>query len=112
MSRRFPPPWTVDETEPCFIVREQDGQTLAYAYCESDPGRQAAANLLTRDEARRIAANIAKLPGVAAEKVAQALPRGANDAGLDTTPRGSAARSGLSPSKGLPNSAVHIGRKV
>jgi hypothetical protein len=39
------------------------GQALAYVYYE-DPGRRTEAGLLTRDEARRIAANIVKLPGL------------------------------------------------
>ncbi len=60
--RRFPPPWSVEETDACFIVRDRDGQTLAYVYCEDEPSRRSATKLLTRDEARRIAANIAKLP--------------------------------------------------
>jgi hypothetical protein len=60
--RRFPPPWTVEETDACFIVKDHAGQSLAYVYFEGEPGRRAAAKLLTRDEARRIAANIAKLP--------------------------------------------------
>jgi hypothetical protein len=60
--RRFPPPWSVEETALCFIVRDANGQALAFVYCEDDQGRRATAKLLTRDEARRIAANIAKLP--------------------------------------------------
>ena len=60
--RRFPPPWTAEETDARFIVRDHKGQALAYVYFEDEPGRRSAAHLLTRDEARRIAANIAKLP--------------------------------------------------
>jgi hypothetical protein len=44
------------------FVRDHGGQKLAYAYYEEEPGRRAAAKLLTKDEARRIAANVAKLP--------------------------------------------------
>ena len=61
-GRRFPPPWTAEGTAACFIVRDGNGQALAYVYFEDEPGRRSAAKLLTRDEARRIAANIAKLP--------------------------------------------------
>ena len=55
-ARRFPPPWTAEETDACFIVRDASGQALAYVYFEDEPGRRAAAKLLTRDGARRIAA--------------------------------------------------------
>jgi hypothetical protein len=61
-ARRFPPPWSVEEQPACFVVRDGNGQRLAYVYFEDEPGRRSAAKLLTRDEARRIAANIAKLP--------------------------------------------------
>ena len=61
-ARRFPPPWSAEVTPNCFIVRDVNGQALSYVYYESEPGRRSAAKLLTKDEARRIAANIAKLP--------------------------------------------------
>jgi hypothetical protein len=61
-ARRFPPPWSIEELAECFIVRDANGQALGYFYFEDEPGRRAAAKLLTKDEARRIAANIAKLP--------------------------------------------------
>jgi hypothetical protein len=43
-------------------VRDHNGQQLAYVYFEKEPGRRSATKLLSKDEARRIAVNIAKLP--------------------------------------------------
>jgi hypothetical protein len=61
--RRFPRPWDIEEiNKAAFVVRDDNGTALAYVYFEEEPGRRAAANLLTRDEARRIAAGIARLP--------------------------------------------------
>jgi hypothetical protein len=42
-------------------VRDANRQQLAYVYFEEEPGRRPAAKLRSKDEARRIAANIAKL---------------------------------------------------
>ena len=60
--RRFPAPWTVEEQAACFIVRDANEQALGYFYFEEEPGRRSAAKLTTRDEARRIAVNFARLP--------------------------------------------------
>ena len=57
-ARRFPPPWTVEELEACFVVTDNAVQKLAYVYFEDEPGRRSAAKLLSKDEARRIAANV------------------------------------------------------
>ena len=62
--RRFPPPWRVDEREggESFVIRDANGQALCYLYFEDEPVRQMSMKRLSRDEARRIAVNIAKLP--------------------------------------------------
>jgi hypothetical protein len=61
---RFPPPLSVEEQDACFVVRDHNGQALAYVYFEDEPGRRSAAKLLERDEVRRIVVNIAKLPEI------------------------------------------------
>ena len=40
--RRFPPPWTAEETEACFIVRDANGRALAYVYFEEEPDKMVA----------------------------------------------------------------------
>ena len=35
-----------------YVVRDADGQQLAYVYYENEPGRRSAAKLLTKDKAR------------------------------------------------------------
>ena len=58
--RRFPPPWTVEEYRGIsYIVRDANNFPVAYVYFESEPGRRAAPNLMTKDEARKIAAEAA-----------------------------------------------------
>jgi len=59
-ERRFPPPWSAELQPNHYVVRDANKQQLAYVYYENEPGRRSAAKLLTKDEARRIAANIAR----------------------------------------------------
>jgi len=61
-ARRFPPPWTLDEAnDACFIVRDHNGQALAYVYFEDELGRRAAAKLQGKDEAPSFASQSALL---------------------------------------------------
>jgi hypothetical protein len=55
------PPWPIDDTSTeSFCIRDRNGRALAYVYFEDETGRRM--GRLTKDEARRIAVNIAKLP--------------------------------------------------
>lgn len=70
-KRRFPPPWRVERLEHGFDVHDANGIKVATVYCRdgfhaarwSNPTR-----LLTRDEARRIAFGIARLPELLAQR--------------------------------------------
>jgi hypothetical protein len=61
-SRRFPPPWRVEHVPGGFKVLDANGQALAYVYARGTANKANVAGVLTFDEARRIAVNVAKLP--------------------------------------------------
>ncbi len=62
-----PRPWTV-AVNTAFVVRDYNGQQLAHVCYEEEPDRRTAAKMLTKEEAWRIAVNIAKLPNFLANK--------------------------------------------
>ena len=61
-TRRLPAPWRAEKMPGGYIVRDANGQALAYVYSRANEAEALQAKVLTEDEARRIAANIAKLP--------------------------------------------------
>jgi hypothetical protein len=54
-SRRFPPPWRAEPVPGGHVVRDVNGS-------RDNPTEALQAKMLTKDEARRIAINIARLP--------------------------------------------------
>jgi len=63
-GRRFPPPWSVEDIGGCFVAKASNNRPLVFIYYGEAVARRSLAKLLTRDAARRIAAGIAKLPGL------------------------------------------------
>ena len=60
--RRFPPPWRAETIPGGYVVQDANGQALAYIYSRATLVEAMQAKVLTADEARRIAVNIARLP--------------------------------------------------
>lgn len=64
MRRRFPKPWSIDELPSCFVVKDANNFPLAYVYFDERQTDILHGGKMTKDEARRIASNIAKLPAL------------------------------------------------
>ena len=61
-DRRFPPPWRADKIPGGYVFRDANGQALVYIYSRDNEDEARQAKVLTKDEARRIAVNVARLP--------------------------------------------------
>ena len=60
--RRFMRPWSVTERDGAYEVRDAAGLNLATVHIEDQPARQSQLQRLSKDEARRVTAQIARLP--------------------------------------------------
>jgi hypothetical protein len=60
--RRFPAPWHADTIPGGYVVLDASGQSIAYVYSRETEVEARQAKVLTKDEARRIAVNVARLP--------------------------------------------------
>jgi len=60
-SRRFPAPWRVEQVPGGFKVLDASSQALVYIYARETQQQADTAKVLTFDEARRIAVNVARL---------------------------------------------------
>jgi hypothetical protein len=68
MPRHLPPPWKAEKIPGGFVVRDANGQAIAYVYSLATETDALQAKVLTEDEARRVSINIARLPELLGHK--------------------------------------------
>jgi hypothetical protein len=62
--RHFPAPWSSEQWATCFVVSDAQRRPIAHVYFADNPTQRDAAKLLAREEAKKIADSIARLPGL------------------------------------------------
>jgi hypothetical protein len=63
----FARPWRRINHEESFEVQDASGNALAFSYFEDDPGRGSSMKRMTREDARRLADQLVKLPDLMEE---------------------------------------------
>jgi hypothetical protein len=62
LPARFAPPWSIEDIDGAFVVKDSSGQKLLFVWYEDETGRRSSGQAAHSRRARRIAANVAKLP--------------------------------------------------
>lgn len=63
-AHSFPAPWQAVELEDAFCIQDANGFPVAYVYFADDAQQRAGTDRMSRAEARRMAVQIAALPGL------------------------------------------------
>ena len=71
----FARPWSLVEHSESFEVRSATNRILAYVYFEDEPGRRGVTRRIAREDARRMAQQILRLPELLEELKAHRAAR-------------------------------------
>lgn len=72
--RPFSKPWKLLEHEESFEITDSAGRTLSFIYFTDDPNRRNFMRRLSKDDARRMAQQILRLPELV--RIAKGIDRG------------------------------------
>jgi hypothetical protein len=70
---KFRSPWRADKIPGGYVVRDANREALMYVYSRYNATEAPRAKMLTADEARRVAVNIARLPELLGKRIASRM---------------------------------------